>query len=47
MLHRTEIEDIADGRMTDITMYCCQSPDCRCKFHEENEYCFYCDYVDE
>lgn len=46
-LHRTEIEDIGDGRMTDITMYCCTSPDCRCKFREADEHCFYCDYVDE
>lgn len=46
-LHRTDIEDIADGRMTEITMYCCTSPECRCKFREADEHCFYCDYVDE
>src|SRR5436190_18463722 len=31
-LHRTEIEDIGDGLMTEITMYCCVAPDCECKF---------------
>lgn len=46
-LHRTEVEDIGDGIMTEITMHCCTSPDCRCKFREADETCFYCDYVDE
>jgi hypothetical protein len=46
-LHHTDIEDIADGRMTEITMSCCQSTDCRCKFREPEEHCFYCDYVDD
>jgi hypothetical protein len=46
-LHRTEIEDIGDGRMTEITMYCCTSPDCHCKFREEKEDCFNCDYEED
>ncbi len=46
-LHRTEVEDIGDGRMTEIALYCCTSADCRCKFREANDHCFYCDYVDE
>lgn len=46
-LHRTEIEDIGDGHLTELTMYCCTSVDCRCKFRETDEYCFYCDYVEE
>lgn len=46
-LHRTEIEDISDGRMTEITMFCCTSAECRCKFREGDEHCFYCDHVDE
>jgi hypothetical protein len=46
-LHRTEIEDIGDERITELTMYCCVAPDCRCKFREADDYCFYCDYVDE
>jgi hypothetical protein len=43
-LHPLEIEDIADGRMTDILMYCCTSPDCRCKFRAQDELCSFCDY---
>jgi len=46
-LHETEIEDIADGLMSEITMYCCTSPDCRCKFRDESETCFFCDYEDD
>lgn len=46
-LHRLEIEDIADGVMTEIQMYCCTSPDCRMKFREPDETCFYCDYYDD
>lgn len=45
ILHHTEIEDIGDGRMTEITMYRCISPDCKCKFREQDDHCFYCDYV--
>lgn len=44
---RTEIEDIGDGRMAEITLYCCTSPDCRCKFRESDDHCFYCDYADD
>jgi hypothetical protein len=46
-LHGTEVEDIGDRRMTEITMFCCTSPDCRSKFREADEHCFYCDYVDD
>jgi hypothetical protein len=46
-LHRTEIEDIGDGRMTEIALYCCTSSDCRCKFREADDHCFYCDYADD
>jgi hypothetical protein len=46
-LHRTEIEDIGDGRMTEITMFCCTFPDCHCKFREEKESCFFCDYEND
>lgn len=45
-LHRTDIEDIAEGRLTEITMYCCTAADCRCKFRDD-EPCFYCDYIDD
>jgi len=44
-LHRTEIEDIGDGIMTEITMYCCASPNCQCKFREENDHCLHCEDV--
>ncbi len=46
-LHRTEIEDIGDGCMTEITMYCCTSPDCQSKFREADDHCYQCDYIDE
>jgi len=46
-LHGTEIEDIGDAQMTAITLYCCTAADCRCKFREADEHCFYCDYVDD
>ncbi len=43
-LHPTEIEDIGDGRMTELLMYCCTSPNCRRKFREAEGVCFECDY---
>jgi hypothetical protein len=46
-LHATEIEDIGDGIITAITMYCCVSPDFGSKFREPEKHCFYCDYLDE
>jgi hypothetical protein len=42
-LHPTEIEDIADGRTTEIAMYCCSSPECRRKFREAEGRCGDCD----
>jgi hypothetical protein len=46
-LHKTEIEDISDGRMTEISMNCCISAECRYKFRETDEHCFDCDYFDD
>ncbi|QDU79079.1 hypothetical protein Pla110_07830 [Polystyrenella longa] len=46
-LDETEIEDIGDGHMTEILMYCCTSPECDRKFREENDSCIDCDYVNE
>jgi hypothetical protein len=46
-LHALEIEDIANGVMTEIKMYCCTSPDCEMKFREADDHCFYCDYFDD
>jgi hypothetical protein len=43
-LHPTEIEDVADGVLDALPMYCCTSTDCRCKFREADDHCFYCDY---
>ena len=43
-LHPTEIEDIADGVLSALPLYCCASPECRCKFREPNDHCSYCDY---
>lgn len=47
VLHETEIEDIADGVISELTMYCCTSPDCHCKFRDESETCVFCDYEDD
>lgn len=44
---RTEIEDIGDGCLAAISLYCCTSPECRCKFREPDDHCFYCDYADD
>jgi hypothetical protein len=46
-LDRTEIEDIGDGQMAETALYCCNSPECRCKFSEADGHCFFCDYVDD
>lgn len=46
-LHRSEIEDIADGVLTEITMYCCTSEGCRCKFREADGFCDVCDKVSD
>jgi hypothetical protein len=46
-LHRSEIEDIGDGHLMELVMYCCTSPDCRTKFREADENCSRCDYVED
>ena len=46
-LHLTEIEDIGDGIITDLMMYCCTLPDCGRKFREADDTCEKCDYEDE
>jgi hypothetical protein len=46
-LHALEIEDVAEGVMTQIKLYCCASPKCGMKFREANERCFFCDYTDD
>jgi hypothetical protein len=46
-LNEIEIEDIADGNLPEIEMFCCTDPNCRTKFREPNDSCFYCDYYDD
>jgi hypothetical protein len=46
-LHEFEIEDIADGNLSEIEMFCCTAPNCRTKFREPNQSCFYCDFCDD
>jgi hypothetical protein len=43
-LHDCDIEDIADGRLTEITLHCCTSPTCGRKFSKPDGHCD-CDYV--
>ena len=43
-LAQCEIEDIADGVMTEITMYCCTTPNCGEMFNLADGHCD-CDYV--
>jgi hypothetical protein len=45
-LHMLEIEDISDGCMTEITLYCCRTPDCGHKSNDP-EYLCDCDYVND
>jgi hypothetical protein len=46
-LSLAELEAIAEGAISRIVMNCCTSPDCRMKFRESDEHCFYCDYGDD
>lgn len=45
-LHPLEIEDIADGWMTELTLYCCRTPDCGHKSNDPEDLCD-CDYVED
>lgn len=45
-LHPIEIEDIVDGHMTEITLYCCRTPDCGCISNDPEYFCS-CDYVND
>lgn len=44
---QTEIEDINDGHLTELMLYCCTSLDCRSKFREPDDHCFHCDYAED
>lgn len=46
-LHDFEVEDIADGVISSLKMYCCTSPECGCKFRDADQHCFYCDYEED
>ncbi|MEW6212117.1 MAG: hypothetical protein AB1631_27420 [Acidobacteriota bacterium] len=43
----TDIERIADGATTELSMWACADPQCHSKFMDRNDTCFYCDYIDE
>jgi hypothetical protein len=43
----TEVEDIGDGHLKELKMYCCASPECEMKFSREDDTCFYCDWEDD
>jgi len=43
-LTREQIAEIADGRLTELTLWACSSPNCGCKFQSADDTCFYCDY---
>ena len=42
----TEITNIADGSKTDLVLWGCHNPNCRCMFSDPDDTCFYCDYAD-
>jgi hypothetical protein len=43
-VHRCDIEDIAECRLAEITMYCCTAPDCGAMFNRADGHCR-CDYI--
>ncbi len=45
-MHPLEIEDVADGHMTEITLHCCRTPDCGHKSSDPESLCD-CDYVND
>ncbi len=42
-----EIKDIAEGVISELTLHCCTSSDCRSKFSVDSDSCFFCDYEDD
>lgn len=44
--HPLEIEDIADGRMTELLLYCCPTPGCGYCSRDQGHTC-QCDYVED
>lgn len=45
-LSASEIAEVASGRRETLNLWFCRSPECRSGFRDEEESCFYCDYVD-
>lgn len=46
-LDTVDIANIAEGSITTLTLWGCQSEACHCLFADSEEACFYCDYVDD
>lgn len=45
-LHPLEIEDIAEGFMTELNLYCCKSTECGHKSADPDDLCD-CDYIED
>lgn len=45
-LTKEQIAGIASGRLTELTLWACTTPNCGCKFQKPEDTCFYCDYED-
>jgi len=43
----TDVERVADGATTELSMWACPDPECHSKSMDKNNTCFYCDYVDD
>ena len=46
-LHPLEVDDIAEGVMVDLLLYCCTNPACGAKFGNDKEICCRCDVIDD
>lgn len=44
VLDKTDIESIAKGEKTTLSLWACQFPECGSKFSDENQLCFEHDY---
>jgi hypothetical protein len=42
-LHEFEIENIADGNLTELPLFACDSSDCQCGDEDPDFKCFHCD----
>jgi hypothetical protein len=42
-----ELQDIAEGYLSDLWLFCCTSSTCRTKFSNPEQMCFHCDYRDD